>query len=142
MVRFYEGLLGIPPRRRLERENNEKLDAIADIDNLKIRGAWFRTSNLEIELWHYARPLTPARAAPAMLDEIGYNEVAFEVGDLGKEIDRLSAAGVPVLGAPRMVDGWRVAYFRDPDGNLLSLQQNVSAGLSESIDGMQMIPAY
>jgi catechol 2,3-dioxygenase-like lactoylglutathione lyase family enzyme len=142
LVGFYETLLGFAPHRKIERENNEKLDAIADIDNLKIIGAWFRMRNFELELWHYARPQTPARAAPALLDEIGYNEVAFEVGDLDREIARLSAKGVAFFGQPRMVDGWSVAYARDPDGNLLSLQQNVSAGPAESIDAMQMIPAY
>lgn len=142
MVGFYEKILGYPAHRRIERENNEKLDAIADIDNLKIAGGWFRTRNFELEIWHYARPLTPPRAAPAMLDDIGYNEIAFEVGDLNAEIARLAPAGVAFLGAPQMVDGWKVAYARDPDGNLFSLQQNVSAGPAESIDDMRMIPAY
>lgn len=142
MVGFYETILGYPPHRRIERENNEKLDAIADIDDLKIAGGWFRTRNFELEIWHYARPLTPPRAAPAALDEIGYNEIAFEVGDLDAEIARLTPAGVAFLGAPRMVDGWKVVYARDPDGNLLSFQQNIGAGPAESIDGMQMTPAY
>ncbi len=142
MVRFYESVLARPPHRRIERENNEKLDTIANIDNLKISGAWFRTQNFELELWHYARPLTPPRSAPALLDEIGYSEIAFEVGDLDQEIARLSAAGVALINEPRMIEGWRVAYARDPDGNLLSLQQNVNADPAESVVGMEMIPAY
>jgi catechol 2,3-dioxygenase-like lactoylglutathione lyase family enzyme len=142
MTGFYEKVLGFAPHRRIERENHEKLDAIADIDNLKINGSWFRARNFELELWHYARPLTPARAAPALLDEIGYSEIAFEVGDLEREIARLRAENIAFLSKPRMVEGWKVVYARDPDGNLFSLQQNVSAGAAESIDGMQRISAY
>ncbi|MEL6693168.1 MAG: VOC family protein, partial [Pseudomonadota bacterium] len=75
MVEFYETLLGYPVRRRGALSNNPRADDIADIDDLKMQGAWFATNNIELEFWQFENPQTPARAAPAKLDPIGYSAI-------------------------------------------------------------------
>lgn len=63
-----------------------------------------------------------------------YTVLGWRVMDIDSEIDSLSARGVAFVrfdGLPQDVrgtmsfgDGTRVAWFRDPDGNLLSLTQS------------------
>ena len=66
-----------------------------------------------------------ARAAP-------YTVLGWTVADLEAEVDRLAAAGVTFTrydgmeqddrGIWTAPDGARVAWFHDPDGNILSVQ--------------------
>ena len=43
--------------------------------------------------------------------------------DLDKDYQRLAKAGVQFLGEPQYIEGWgmRCTYFRDPEGNLIEL---------------------
>lgn len=136
IVEFYETLLGYSVRRRGALSDNPRADDIADIDDLKMRGAWFATKNIELEFWQFERPVTPARGSAATLDTIGYNAVAFEVADLDAEIERLTKAGVVFASTPMLEKGWRTVFAYDPDGTLIALEQNIDAGASGSIDEM------
>ena len=64
----------------------------------------------------------------------GYTVLGWTVGDIRKEIADLAAAGIQVERYPRMEQdefgvwtspggGAQVAWFKDPDGNTLSLSQ-------------------
>lgn len=139
MVAFYETLLGYPVRRRGALSDNARADDIADIDDLKMQGAWFATKNIELEFWQFERPETPARTMPAKLDSIGYSAIAFEVTDLVAEINRLTEAGVVFANEPKTENGWKSVFAYDPDGTLFALEQNISADKSESIDDMLWI---
>ncbi|MEM8772247.1 MAG: VOC family protein [Pseudomonadota bacterium] len=139
MLAFYSDVIGYGPRRRTAQENHPKIDAIADIDNAKIKGGWFALRNMELEVWTYERPETPSREEPAMLDGLGYNSIAFEVDDLDAEMIRLREEGLDFTGEPAEEAGWRVAYAYDPDGNLISFQENASGDPSLSIDPLLWI---
>lgn len=69
--------------------------------------------------------LVPAGDAPAGCDHV---HLAFGVDDLPAAVDRLEAAGGrlerPVFTA---YDGSPVAFFRDPEGNLLQLVERHSS---------------
>lgn len=137
MLGFYEKLLGIKPHRTIEQENRPRLDDVAAIDGLSIRGGWLSVGNMDIEVWEYVRPRTPAPAGRRMLDEIGYNSIAFEVADLKAEIKRLKALGVTLAGATTSYGGWKVQYAYDPEGNPFALQQRSGAGPEESVSRFQ-----
>ena len=77
MLAFYQKLLGHKPHRTLEQENRPRLDDVANIDNLAIKGGWFNVGNMELEVWEYTRPKTPAPAGKRRLDEIGYTAFAL-----------------------------------------------------------------
>ena len=125
MLAFYTKLLGRGPHRTIEREGNAKLDAVADIDNLAIKGGWFNVGNMEIEVWEYARPKTPKPAGDRHLDEIGYNAISLEVDDLREQQKRLKKLGIRLAGRPVRMGEWKVQYGLDPEGNLFSLQQRL-----------------
>ena len=136
MTAFYETLFGYTPYRITDSHSNPKYDDVTDLDDIILKGSWFATWNLLIEIWEYENPRTPPRAAPAVLDALGYNSVAFEVNHLDAQMDRLSEEGVAFVGEPIVEKGWKIAYAYDPAGNLISLQQNVSAPASQSIDDL------
>ncbi len=125
MLAFYTKLLGRGPHRTIEREGNAKLDAVADIGNLSIKGGWFNVCNMEIEVWEYVRPKTPLPTGDRRLDEIGYNAIAFEVADLKAQQKRLKKLGIRLAGPTLELKGWKVQYGYDAEGNLFSLQQQL-----------------
>lgn len=137
MVDFYSNLLGYAPRRRTGPTGNARLDAIAGIDNVSIKGAWFDTQNFELEFWHFAEPLTPKSTAPRKLDEIGYSMIGFEVGDLSAERQRLKSLSVKPVGKTHVMQGWNSQYYRDPEGNLFALQQGIGTKAGHSVSSLK-----
>jgi catechol 2,3-dioxygenase-like lactoylglutathione lyase family enzyme len=121
MLDFYTRLLGRKPHRTTEQENNPRLDDVADLKDSKIRGGWISLGNMDVEVWEFVRPRTPLSTKRRTLDEIGYNAFAIEVEDLGRESRRLRALGIPLIGKPVLLGGFRVQYGHDPEGNLFSL---------------------
>jgi len=54
----------------------------------------------------------------------GFDHFAFHVADVDAAYAELEAAGVRMQSAPRDFENVRVAFFYDPDGNLLELVQD------------------
>ena len=133
MLSFYEKLLDHRAHRTIEQENRPRLDDVANIDNLSIKGGWLNVGNMDIEIWQYVRPKTPAPTAKHMLDEIGYNSFALEVTNLRAEQARLKKLGIEFAGPALKIGGWKVQYGYDPEGNLFAVQQNISAGKDMSV---------
>ena len=133
MLAFYEGLLGRKPYRTIEQQNRPTLDDVVDIDNISVKGGWFDAHNIDIEVWEYARPKTPAQSGLRKLDEIGYSAIGFEVGDIDAERSRLRSLGIRLAGKPAEIDGWKIQYAYDPEGNLFSVQQNVAGARIDAV---------
>ena len=139
MLGFYAKLLERPPHRKIDQENRPRLDDIANIDNIAIKGGWFSVGNMEIEVWQFARPQTPAPTGDRKLDSIGYNAIGFEVADLAVERTRLKKLGVRLAGSVVRVGAWKIQYAYDPEGNLFAMQQNVGGNLNDSVDHLDWI---
>lgn len=133
MLEFYTRLLGRKAHRTTEQENNSKLDAVGGLQNSKIKGGWFTVGNMDIEVWEFVRPKTPLHSGMQKLDDIGYNSFGLEVANLKAEQRRLKANKISLVGGPVTLDGWRVQYGIDPEGNLFSVQENRSADPSLSV---------
>jgi catechol 2,3-dioxygenase-like lactoylglutathione lyase family enzyme len=130
---FYEKLLAHKAHRTTEQENRPRLDDVAGIDNISIKGGWLNVGNMDIEVWEYVRPKTPKPVGKKKLDEIGYNSFALEVSDLKAEQVRLKKLGIELAGPAVKMGGWKVQYGYDPEGNLFAVQQNLSAGKDLSV---------
>jgi catechol 2,3-dioxygenase-like lactoylglutathione lyase family enzyme len=133
MLAFYGGIIGRKAHRTMEQENRPRLDDIANIDGLKIRGGWLNVGNMDIEVWEYVYPRTPPPAADRKLDEIGYSNFALEVADVTLQAKRLKGDKVRLVGSPRPVAGWLVQFAYDPEGNIFSLVERKSAPIAESV---------
>ena len=126
MLAFYARVLGRKAHRTIEQEGRPRLDDVANIDGLKIRGGWINVGNMEIEVWEYERPRTPKPKADRTLDEIGYNSFALEVTDLKAERVRLKRLGVRLAGPMLRLGDWKLQYAYDPEGNLFAMQEKVA----------------
>lgn len=137
MVDFYTKILGYGPHRELPQTRMETIDDVVDIDGTVVTASWFATWNFELEFWNYEQPLTPLTRTDWTLERIGYNSLSFEVTDLEGTLARLRPQGIELAGPSFALGGWRMQYARDPEGNLLAFQQNISAGKDRSIYDMR-----
>jgi catechol 2,3-dioxygenase-like lactoylglutathione lyase family enzyme len=140
LVAFYTLLLGTKPINRIDNiKNNPKLNDIANIDDLKLRGAWFKVGNMLLEMWQFENPVPKSITEPASFTKIGYQKIAFEVSDIQHEYKRLKDKNVQFLSAPVIDKTVSIVYLRDCDGNLISLHQ-FDSNSPQSVDKMKTLP--
>ena len=53
----------------------------------------------------------------------GFTHLGIVVDDMSTEIARLADLGIEVSGQRTTSNGWTIAYFEDPEGNILELVQ-------------------
>ena len=137
MLAFYADIVGRQPHRTVEQENRPRLDDVAGIDGVKIRGGWINVGNMDIEAWQYVAPQTAAPVGLRKIDEIGYSSVGYEVVDIQTQRVRLKRAGVRLVGKPRRVGGWLTQYAHDPEGNIFALVERSGAPANESVTALR-----
>jgi glyoxylase I family protein len=57
---------------------------------------------------------------------IGFKHLAFEVPKLEPAIEALRADGIepdPIIDVGQVIPGFRIVFFRDPEGNILELME-------------------
>ena len=142
-VAFYRNLLGVETYGLVNKVMGERFDEVTGIENVRIRVAWFNTGNMVLEIWEYVNPKTPHPGEPLPFSKIGYNKIALEVDDLEAELSRLKRMGVECLNEPEEINGITEVYFRDPDGNLISLlKPNPSAEVGvTNLEHMRWLPS-
>ena len=137
MLAFYGKLTGKAPHRTIEAEKNPRLDDIAAIDGLALRGGWINAGNMDIEVWEYRQPRTPAPGGKRTLDTIGYAYFALEVPDLAQARERLRAQSIATIGPVRDIGGWQTQFLHDPEGNVVALVQRGRAPSAESVRALR-----
>jgi glyoxylase I family protein len=58
---------------------------------------------------------------------IGFRHVALDVPKLEPVLDDLRADGIepdPIIELPQLAPGFRIVFFRDPEGNIIELMEN------------------
>jgi catechol 2,3-dioxygenase-like lactoylglutathione lyase family enzyme len=86
-----------------------------------------RCGNAMLELFEYTTP-RPAPVDPARrLCDHGLTHLCLDVDDIDAEFARLSAAGVEFHCPPVDYGTVKCTYLRDPDGNVVELQEVKSA---------------
>src|SRR3989304_2960135 len=83
-TRTFEEILGVPPTR------------VQDVPTEKVRVAFFPFGGAEIELVQGLGAHNPVANFIAKRGE-GIHHICFEVADLQSTLDRLAAAGIPLL---------------------------------------------
>jgi len=128
-LRFYRDLLGF----RVVFEfgwptGTEVADRITALHDSSARAVMLRTGNVVIELFEYSSP-RPRPADPRRpVGDHGITHICLDVTDLDAEYARLSAAGMAFHCPPQdIAPGVRTTYGRDPDGNVLELQEVLDA---------------
>jgi glyoxylase I family protein len=102
-------------------------DQITALPGSSARHIMLRNGNAYFEIFQYFSP-QPAQADPARrVCDPGITHLCFDVVDLDAEYERLSQAGMTFHCPPQDVGaGIRTTYGRDPDGNVVELQEVAS----------------
>jgi catechol 2,3-dioxygenase-like lactoylglutathione lyase family enzyme len=123
---FYRDLLGFEEVFSFGWEAGTEMadlaDAITGLRGSSANACLLRAGNAFLEIFAFSQP--PSTRGPAQaLSDHGISHICLDVDDAHAEHARLSAAGVTFQSAPIDVGPMRVAYCRDPDGNVVELQQ-------------------
>ena len=84
-----------------------------------------KLGSVRLELFPPGASVTPADKGGEQ--PIGFRHLAFEVEKLEPVLESLRADGVEpdkIIELPQLWEGFRIVFFRDPDGNILELMEN------------------
>jgi len=98
-----------------------------------IQMAWLDIPNLSIHLVHVADSTRTARSnesLPQYMQNQGFRNLVFIVSDLDQAYQRMTKDGIVFLGplpppANPASGNIRLAYFRDPEGNVLGICEDL-----------------
>ena len=128
MIAFYADALGFEMVGEFDWADDAKLDHIVDLERSVAKGAMMRSGTCYIELFQYAAP--PPRNVQALTAaDKGYTHICIDTDNIEEDFPRLIAAGLQVGGQKAGKRDWvdmghvRTLYCRDPEGNLIELQQ-------------------
>ena len=122
---FYRDLLGFElVYDQAWPQGTQVADNITGLRGSSARQLILRGGNLYVEMFDYASPRPrPADPLRPVCDH-GITHLCLDVDDLDAEYSRLVAAGVTFHAPPQDLGGGvRTTYARDPDGNVVELQE-------------------
>jgi catechol 2,3-dioxygenase-like lactoylglutathione lyase family enzyme len=130
MIDFYCGLFDFEVVTLSSWDRGQpQLDALVGLPDSAARYAMLRNGSARVELHEYSSPAgRPADLNRPVADH-GQSHFCFGVSDIEAEYARLTAAGMRFHSAPFPAAAQagpgdsRVAYGRDPDGNIVELLQ-------------------
>jgi glyoxylase I family protein len=124
MIRFYREAFGFQlVGEPFAWSGDELIDRIVDVPGSAARGAMLRAGTCFVELFQYSAPPPTVTQALQPFDK-GYTHFCVDVTDIETEYDRLRSLGM-TFNQPGPIDVGHVKtiYGRDPEGNLLEIQQ-------------------
>lgn len=124
LVDFYCNVIGFTEVCRMGWEDSELIDSVVGLEHSATRGAMLRTGNSYLEIFEYSSPEPRDQARLRPCDR-GYTHICLDVVDIQKEYERLKAAGMEFNREPVDFGGLWAAYGRDPDGNVLEIQETL-----------------
>jgi catechol 2,3-dioxygenase-like lactoylglutathione lyase family enzyme len=125
---FYRDLLGFEPVLDFSwPEGTANMNATHDLEQTSGRVILLKAGNAMLEIFEYATP-APRSADPSRrLCDHGITHFCIDVDDIDAEYQRLSDGGMRFHCAPVDYGTVKCTYGRDPDGNVIELQEIKSA---------------
>ena len=136
---FYRDLLGFSMVGNFAWPvGTETADRITGLQASSARVVMLRAGNAFIELFQYASPPPRPNDPGRPVCDHGITHLCLDVTDLDTEYARLRAAGMTFHCPPQDLEGVRTTYGRDPDGNVIELQEIRSAASPISLEKAAM----
>jgi len=101
----------------------EVADDITGLSGSSAQLVMLRVGNAYIELFQYTSPAPSPGDPNRPVCDHGITHICLDVTDVDAEYERLLAAGMRFHCPPQDLGGSRVTYGRDPDGNVVELQE-------------------
>jgi len=103
---------------------SDVIDSIVGLRNSSAKQAMLKLGNAYLEFFQYDSPKGDAKDPTYGVNHHGYTHFCLDVQDIDAEYERLRANGVTFNCAPPKLGGAiRATYGRDPDGNVIEIQQ-------------------
>lgn len=134
LIRFYEALTGHKHHGGQRLTGHAAYDRITGLEDVDVTAAWIQGMNIGLEFWSYANPPTTPRDDQRPVNEAGYSHVCFESDDVEADLVLAIAAGGRPHAAVQDLGSAKVAYLRDPDGNVVELLQWAPVAAALSVD--------
>ncbi len=136
LVAFYTDVVGFEPVMGTAWADRPLVDRMIDTPGSAARQVMLRAGNAYLELFEYSAP-TPVEARPGRTPaDHGYTHLCLDVVDIDAEHTRLSANGMTFASTAPTVEEMgggpgrlRAIYGRDPDGNIVELQEILDPAL-------------
>lgn len=132
-IGFYSGLFGTELKSRGRFGPGPQFDRMGGLVDAELEGAWLPAGNLQLELWQFHAPPSPAETDPRQRFDPGFSSLCLECDDLGAEAARLVELGGVVHGAPAENNHCRSLMASDPEGNLIELLELRETGATLTI---------
>lgn len=124
LVDFYCNVVGFTVAEHLGWSGIEAVDELVGLKNSATKGAMLCAGNCYLEIFQYLspEPIIQNRLRPC---DRGYTHICLDVVDIEFEYERLKAAGMVFNSAPKDFGNLWAAYGKDPDGNIIEIQETV-----------------
>lgn len=119
-LRFYCDVLGFVRSSTMAdvHVEGEPSDTLLKLREVKLDAVYLERDGFRLELLHYERPRSPARAPERTMNDLGFTHLSVQVPDVKAALEKLAALGV-TIDRETVIEfsGMTVAAFvRDPDG--------------------------
>ena len=144
LVAFYRDVMGFEVVMNTQWRDREIVDRMVGLTGSAARQVMLKAGNAFLELFEYESP-TPR---PALVDrnpaDHGYTHFCVDVVDIDAEYGRLSANGMTFHAPPPTIDELgharlRAIYARDPDGNIVELQEVLDPDVPFGLDHTDLV---
>ncbi len=140
IVAFYTEHLGFDVVMKSEwNANRPEIDKILGLEKSAARQRMLKAGNTYLEVFEYSSPEPKPGDPNRPVNDHGYTHFCLDVTDIDAEYERLLAAGMTFHCAPAPAEKLgsgkiRAIYGRDPDGNVIELQEILDPTIPFSLE--------
>lgn len=123
MMAFYRDAFGFElVGEAFEWRDEPVLDRLVDVPGSAARGAMLRAGSCYLEMFEFKAPA--GTTEPRNPQDKGYTHFCVDATDIEAEVERLKTLGMTFgAGAPIDMGHVKSVYGRDPEGNVIEVQQ-------------------
>ena len=141
LVAFYTEHLGFTIVMETSWRDRPVIDTIIGVQNSAARQVMLQAGNTHLEVFQYESPIGEPGDPDRSPANHGYTHFCLDVTDIDAEYERLLAAGMTFHAPPPTseelgTNRLRAIYGRDPDGNLIELQEIIDTSLPFALDNL------
>lgn len=134
-LRFYRDLLGFEVVMEFDwPTGTEFADSITGLKDSAARAAMLKAGNAHIEIFEYSSPVPKEGDPGRPVCDHGITHFCVDVVDIEAEYERLKAAGMIFHCPPLDLGAAKATYGRDPDGNVVELQEVLDENSGMALD--------
>jgi catechol 2,3-dioxygenase-like lactoylglutathione lyase family enzyme len=144
LAAFYTDVMGFEPVMSTSWRDRPIIDRMIGLTDSAARQVMLRAGNAYLELFEYESPVGAAADPDRNPANQGYTHFCVDVTDIDAEYQRLSANGMSFHSPPPTTDEMngsklRAIYARDPDGNIVELQEILDPAVPFALEHTTMI---